>query len=54
MIVNRSIKVIKYISILSIIDIAKLTKVFHFEIVYRYNISDDIVNNRDFIFISVF
>ena len=39
---------------LIIIDIAKLTKVFDFEIVYRYNISNDIINNRDSIFISVF
>ena len=44
----------KYISILVIIDIAKLTKVFYFEIVYRYNISNDIINNRNSIFIDIF
>ena len=37
-----------------IIDIAALTKLFFIEIVYRYYMFYNIVNNRDFIFISVF
>ena len=37
-----------------IIDVAALTKLFFVEIVYRYNISYDIVNDRDFMFTNVF
>ena len=37
-----------------IIDIIALTKLFFIKIVYRYNIFYNIVNNRDFMFISVF
>ena len=45
---------IKYLFIFIIIDIVALTKLFFVEIVYRYDMSYNIVNNRDFIFISVF
>ena len=37
-----------------IIDVVALTKLFFIEIVYRYDISYNIVNDRDFIFISDF
>ena len=37
-----------------IIDAAALTKLFFIEIVYRYDIFYDIVNNRNFMFINVF
>ena len=37
-----------------IINVVTLTKLFFIEIVYRYDIFYNIVNNRDFIFISVF
>ena len=45
---------IKYLFMFIIIDAAALTKLFFIEIIYRYDISYNIVNNRDFIFISVF
>ena len=45
---------IKYLFMFIIIDAAALTKLFFIEIVYRYDMSYNIVNNRDFIFISVF
>ena len=37
-----------------IIDVVTLTKIFYNEIIYRYNILNDIVNDRDFIFINSF
>ena len=54
MIINRFIKMIKYLFMKIIIDIVTLTKVFYNEIIYRYNILNDIVNNRGFIFINNF
>ena len=52
--INRYIKIIRYLSVFIIIDAAALTKLFFIEIVYRYDMSYDIVNNRDFVFTSVF
>ena len=52
--INRYIKMIKYLFVFIIIDVVALTKLFFIEIVYRYDIFYDIVNNRDFVFISVF
>ena len=37
-----------------IIDVVALTKLFFIKIVYHYDMSYNIVNNRDFMFISVF
>ena len=45
---------IKYLFIFIIIDIAAMTKLFFIKIVYRYNMLYNIVNDRDFMFISVF
>ena len=47
-------KIIRYISIIIKINIAKLANIFHSNIIYRYNISYNIVSNRDSIFISAF
>ena len=52
--INRYIKMIKYLFMFIIIDAAALTKLFFIKIVYRYNMFYDIVNDRDFIFINVF
>ena len=54
MIINRFIKMIKYLFIKIIIDVVTLTKVFYNKIIYRYNILNDIINDRDFIFINNF
>ena len=54
MIINRYIKMIRYLFMFIIIDAAALTKLFFIKIVYRYDIFYNIVNDRDFIFISVF
>ena len=54
MIINRYIKMIRYLFMFIIIDAAALTKLFFIKIVYHYDIFYDIVNNRDFIFINVF
>ena len=53
-IMNRFTKMIKYLFIKIKIDVATLTKMFHNEIIYYYNILNDIVNDRDFIFINNF
>ena len=45
---------IRYLFIFIIIDVVALAKLFFVEIVYRYDMLYDIVNNRDFIFINVF
>ena len=54
MIINRFTKIIKYLFIKITIDIVTLTKMFYNKIIYRYNILNDIVNDRDFIFINNF
>ena len=45
---------IKYLFVFIIIDVVALTKLFFVKIVYRYDMFYDIVNDRDFMFISVF
>ena len=45
---------IKYLFIKITIDIVTLAKVFYNEIMCRYNMLNDIVNNQDFIFINNF
>ena len=45
---------IKYLSVFIIIDAVALTKLFFIEIVYRYDMLYNIVNNRDSVFKSVF
>ena len=52
--INRYIKINKYLFMFIIIDIITLTKLFFIKIVYRYDMFYNIVNNRDFMFISVF
>ena len=45
---------IKYLFMKIMIDVITLTKMFYNEIIYRYNMLNDIVNDRDFIFINNF
>ena len=51
---NRFIKIIRYLSIIIKIDAAELAKIFHAKIICRYDISDEIISNRESIFISDF
>ena len=53
-IINRYIKIIKYLFMFIIIDAVALTKLFFVEIIYRYDMFYDIVNDRGFVFISAF
>ena len=53
-IIDRYIKMIKYILIIKKIDVAKLIKVFFEKIVLRFDISDEIMNDRNFMFINEF
>ena len=54
MIVDRCTKMIKYLSMIIKIDVAKLTKLFFEQIVLRFDMSADIVNDKDFLFINAF
>ena len=53
-IVDKCTKVIKYLSMIINIDAAKLTKLFFEQIILRFNMPADIVNNKNFLFINVF
>ena len=53
-IVDRCIKIIKYLSIIIKIDVAELTKLFFDQIVLRFGMSAGIVSDKDFLFISAF
>ena len=54
MIIDRYIKMIKYISIIKKIDVAELTKMFFEEVILRFDILNEIVSNRDFVFTNEF
>ena len=54
MIINRYIKMIKYISIIKKINAAELTKMFFKKIVLRFDMSNEIVNDKKFMFTNVF
>ena len=45
---------IKYLFMFIIIDVVALAELFFIEIVYHYDISYDIVNDRGFVFTNVF
>ena len=45
---------IRYLFMFIIIDAVALTKLFFIEIIYRYDMFYDIVNDRDFMFINAF
>ena len=53
-IVNRCTKIIKYVFITIKLDVVKLTKMFFIEIVLHFNMFENIVNNRDFVFTNKF
>ena len=53
-IVDKCTKMIKYLLIIIKIDVAKLTNVFFEKIVLHFDMSTDIVNDKNFLFINVF
>ena len=53
-IVDKCTKIIKYLLIIIKIDAAKLTNVFFKKIVLHFDMSTDIVNDKNFLFINVF
>ena len=53
-VMNRFTKIIRYLSITIKIDVAELAEVFHAEIIYRYDMSNEIISDRESIFISDF
>ena len=52
--INRYIKMIKYLPMFITIDAAALAELFFAEIVYRYDMSYNIINDRGSVFTSVF
>ena len=54
MIIDRYIKIIKYVLIIKKIDVAKLTKMFFKKIILRFDISNEIVSDRKFVFTNAF
>ncbi len=53
-IINRCIKMIKYISVITRINVVKLTKVFFEKIILRFNMLANIISDRDSVFTSAF
>ena len=53
-IMNRCIKMIKYIFTTIKFDVAKLTKMFFIEIVFKFDMFANIMNDRKFVFINAF
>ncbi len=53
-IVDRYTKMIKYIFVITRIDVAKLAKMFFNKIVLRFETSINIMSDKEFVFISVF
>ena len=54
MIIDKCIKMIQYISVIKIIDVAELTKMFFKKIVLHFDMSNDIMSDKEFIFINTF
>ena len=53
-IVDKCIKIIEYLSMIIKIDVAKLTNLFFKKIVLYFDISADIINDKNSLFINIF
>ncbi len=53
-IIDRYTKIIKYIFIITKIDIVELAKMFFDKIVLRFETLTSIISNKKFVFISIF
>ena len=53
-IMNRCIKMIKYIFVTIKIDVVTLTKIFYEKILFRFDTSTNIMNDKNFVFINAF
>jgi len=54
MIVNHYMKMMHYLSTKKILTVVELTELFFKKIVLRYEISSDIIINKDSLFINAF
>ena len=54
MIINRYIKIIKYILMIKKMNVAELTKIFFKKIILYFDMSNEIVNDKEFIFMNAF
>ena len=53
-IIDKCIKIIKYLSMIIKIDVAKLTKLLFEQIVLRFDILTNIINDKNFLFVNAF
>ena len=53
-VIDKYIKMIKYLSVIIKIDVVKISKLFFKKIVLRFDISIDIINDKNSLFINVF
>ena len=53
-IVDKCIKMIKYLSVIIKIDVAKLMNVFFKKIVLHFDMSTNIISDKNFLFINIF
>ena len=53
-IIDKCTKMLKYLSMIIKIDVAKLTQLFFEQIVLRFDMSADIINDKNFLFINAF
>ena len=53
-IMNRYIKMIKYIFVTIKIDVVTLTKIFYKRIFFSFDTSTNIMNDKNFVFINTF
>ena len=54
MIIDKGIKMLKYLLMIIKIDVARLTKLFFEKIILCFDISADILNNKISLFINIF
>ena len=52
--INRSIKIIKYLFIIKIITVIDFAELIYKKIIYRFNKPYGIISDRKFIFINIY
>ena len=53
-IIDKCTKMIKYLSMIIKIDVAKLTNIFFKKIILHFDMSANIINDKNFLFINIF
>ena len=53
-IINKYIKIMRYFLIIKKINFIKLLKLFYNKVIFKFNKFNNIIINREFIFINIF